>query len=149
MKIMEAIAAADQLSNNMIGEPIKRAWLSELDGRIYYEIMQPCEASGDFSGYDDTTPSDTTPDDTTPDYTTPDDTTSSDTTPPDVTPDVRTTLKDAAELIAAIRIDNFTLTQTLKVTAPTGETSTIQNGKMWYTIDDAAVYEIALTKPPT
>lgn len=59
MKIMEAIAAADQLCNNMIGEPIKRAWLSELDGRIYYEIMQPCGASGDFSGYDDITPSDT------------------------------------------------------------------------------------------
>lgn len=51
MKIMEAIAAADKLSNNMIDETIKKQWLSDLDGRIYYEIMHPMGASGDFSGY--------------------------------------------------------------------------------------------------
>lgn len=51
MNIMEAIAAADKLCNNMLEESMKKAWLSELDGRIYYEIMQPYGQRGDFTGY--------------------------------------------------------------------------------------------------
>lgn len=59
MKIMEAISAADKLCNNVIDETIKRRWLSELDGRIYFEIMHPNGKEGDFAGYTDHAADDT------------------------------------------------------------------------------------------
>ena len=49
MTINEAISAADGLRNNQIAEEIKRAMLSELDGRIYREVIDPC--GSDFGGY--------------------------------------------------------------------------------------------------
>ncbi|MEE1356833.1 MAG: hypothetical protein UHG68_04625 [Clostridia bacterium] len=49
MTINEAIAAADGLRNNQISADIKRAMLSELDGRIYREVMDPI--GNDFNGY--------------------------------------------------------------------------------------------------
>ncbi len=58
MTINEAIAAADQNSNNLINKSTKRRWLSELDGRIFYEILYPRADKGGFSGYDDKTPVD-------------------------------------------------------------------------------------------
>lgn len=49
MTINEAIAAVDGLRNNQIPEGVKRAMLSELDGRIYREVIAP--NSIDFTGY--------------------------------------------------------------------------------------------------
>ena len=49
MTINEAIAAVDGLRNNQIPEDVKRAMLSELDGRIYREVIAP--ESVDFTGY--------------------------------------------------------------------------------------------------
>lgn len=49
MTINEAIAAADELRTNHITADIKRAMLSELDGRIYREVVNP--VGDDFSGY--------------------------------------------------------------------------------------------------
>lgn len=40
MTINEAIAAADGLRNNQVSETIKRAMLSELDGRIFFEVIR-------------------------------------------------------------------------------------------------------------
>ena len=59
MTIIQAITAADGLRNNAVNGEIKRAMLSELDGRIFYEIIQPYGDAGEFVGYTDQTPSDT------------------------------------------------------------------------------------------
>ena len=59
MTIQEAIAEANSLSNNLIDEALKIKWLSELDGRIYYEIIAPNAKSGAFKEYTQNTPSDT------------------------------------------------------------------------------------------
>ena len=59
MTIREAIDAADGLRNNVIAENVKRAWLSELDGRIYFEILKPYGKPEVFNGYRDGTPDDT------------------------------------------------------------------------------------------
>lgn len=58
MTINEAITAADGLRNNQIAEDIKRAMLSELDGRIYIEVVAPYGT--DFTGYNADTDSGTT-----------------------------------------------------------------------------------------
>ena len=57
MTINEAIAAVDGLRNNQIPEDVKRAMLSELDGRIYREVIAP--ESVDFTGYNTETNSET------------------------------------------------------------------------------------------
>ena len=57
MTINEAIAAVDGLRNNQIPEDVKRAMLSELDGRIYREVIAP--ESVDFTGYNAETNSET------------------------------------------------------------------------------------------
>ncbi|MBQ8836446.1 MAG: hypothetical protein IJ002_03155 [Clostridia bacterium] len=59
MTIMEAISAADGLRNNHIDEQIKKAWLSELDGRIFYELIRPYGKQDEFTGYGADTASDT------------------------------------------------------------------------------------------
>ncbi len=59
MTINEALNAADALRNNAVGREIKITFLSELDGRICYDIMQPCGYKGNFIGYDSKTPGDT------------------------------------------------------------------------------------------
>lgn len=58
MTINEAISATDGLRNNQISEEIKRALLSELDGRIYREVIDPY--GNDFAGYSMETDSGTT-----------------------------------------------------------------------------------------
>ena len=57
MTINEAMAAVDGLRNNQIPEDVKRAMLSELDGRIYREVIAP--ESVDFTGYNTETNSET------------------------------------------------------------------------------------------
>jgi hypothetical protein len=57
MTINEAIAAVDGLRNNQIPEGVKRAMLSELDGRIYREVIAP--NSIDFTGYNTETEGET------------------------------------------------------------------------------------------
>lgn len=59
MTIQEAIARANSLSNNLIDESLKIKWLSELDGRIYYEIIAPNAIAGAFKEYTQETPADT------------------------------------------------------------------------------------------
>lgn len=57
MTLQEAIAACDRMKPNACPETDKRRWLSELDGRIYTELLAVHEeAPEEFSGYDDTTP---------------------------------------------------------------------------------------------
>lgn len=51
MTIGEAIAAADQISTNLIAQNTKKQWLSELDGRIYNEIIDPYGKNKEFKGY--------------------------------------------------------------------------------------------------
>ncbi|MBQ8140617.1 MAG: hypothetical protein IJ038_02860 [Clostridia bacterium] len=58
MTIDKAIIEADELRGNMLGKRVKRNLLSELDGRIYYELFEPQSSEG-FSGYGDETPGDT------------------------------------------------------------------------------------------
>jgi hypothetical protein len=59
MTIQEAITRANEMSNNMIDEALKIKWLSELDGRIYYEIIAPNASAGAFKEYTQETPADT------------------------------------------------------------------------------------------
>lgn len=61
MTINEAITAADGLRNNSIPEAIKIRWLSELDGRIYTEIIKPYQKdeTSTVPKYDESTPADT------------------------------------------------------------------------------------------
>ena len=59
MTIYEAISKADELRNNKIDEPVKVAMLSELDGRIHRELIDPRGENGEFHGYGESTPSDT------------------------------------------------------------------------------------------
>lgn len=58
MTINEAISKADEVRNNRIEYLTKLRMLSELDGRIYYEVISPNNKSG-FNGYTAETPSDT------------------------------------------------------------------------------------------
>lgn len=58
MTINEAITAADGLRNNQIAEDVKRAMLSELDGLIFREVIDP--NGTDFTGYNQETDSGTT-----------------------------------------------------------------------------------------
>lgn len=57
MTINEAISMADGLRNNQVAKEIKRAMLSELDGRIYREVIEPY--GSDFTGYNAETDSGT------------------------------------------------------------------------------------------
>lgn len=57
MTINEAISAADGLRNNQIDESVKRALLSELDGRIFFEVINPY--AKEFNGYNENTDSGT------------------------------------------------------------------------------------------
>ena len=59
MTIQQAIAEANSLSNNLIDEKQKIKWLSDLDGRIYYEIIAPNARQGAFKEYTQNTPTDT------------------------------------------------------------------------------------------
>ena len=59
MTIFEAISKADEIRNNRIDERMKIDMLSELDGRICAELADPYGKAGNFSGYDENTPSDT------------------------------------------------------------------------------------------
>ena len=59
MTIIQAISGVDGLQSNMIPEEVKIALLSELDGKIYYDVMYPYASPGDFVGYDGQTPTDT------------------------------------------------------------------------------------------
>lgn len=59
MTIYEAISKADELRNNAIDEPVKVAMLSELDGRIFCEVISPNSNAVLFEGYGIDTPSDT------------------------------------------------------------------------------------------
>lgn len=47
MTIMEAISAADKIKPNQFDNVIKTMWLSELDGRIKYEIIDSQGTNGD------------------------------------------------------------------------------------------------------
>ena len=58
MTIEQARSAADGLRNNLIDRDVKKRMLSELDGRIYYEIMNAYGKEGEFEGYSPTTPND-------------------------------------------------------------------------------------------
>ena len=56
MKIKEAIARFDTLYPNAFSHSEKLSWLSELDGRIFNEIISLYEnAPSDFSGYSSST----------------------------------------------------------------------------------------------
>lgn len=59
MTIAEALSRADDLRKNTLSENIKVAMLSELDGRIYFDILHPEVREAEFVGYDESTPSDT------------------------------------------------------------------------------------------
>ena len=59
MTIIQAITAVDELRKNMIDVNVKKALLSELDGRIYFEIIDPYGKVGDFKGYDSHTSEET------------------------------------------------------------------------------------------
>lgn len=56
MTIFEAISKADEFRNNRIEAAVKIAMLSELDGRIYAEVIEGTNA---FEGYNESTPMDT------------------------------------------------------------------------------------------
>jgi hypothetical protein len=58
MTINEAISKADEVRNNKIDYLTKLRMLSELDGRIFYEVISP-NNEADFDGYTESTPSDT------------------------------------------------------------------------------------------
>ena len=60
MKLAEAITRADEVKPNDFPESDKRRWLSELDHKIYEEIIKTHEGGEDveFSGYDEDTPGD-------------------------------------------------------------------------------------------
>ncbi len=59
MTVGQAIAAADAAKINVTDAGVKLAWLSELDGRIYFELIKPFGGAGTFGGYDGSTPEDT------------------------------------------------------------------------------------------
>ena len=66
MTIKEAIDNVDALKTNMIPYADKVRWLSELDGRVYQEILLLHERNTNepelpmlFTGYDENTPADT------------------------------------------------------------------------------------------
>lgn len=59
MTIEKAIAEANALSSNLIDGTLKIEWLSRLDGRIFYEVLNTTAKKGDFCGYDQSTPADT------------------------------------------------------------------------------------------
>lgn len=59
MTLGEAITAADALRRNMIPEELKLKMLSELDGKLYYGLIYPDAADGEFNGYTSETASDT------------------------------------------------------------------------------------------
>ena len=53
MTLQEALKACDRMKPNACPEQEKRRWLSELDGRIYRELLAVHEDAPDtFSGYD-------------------------------------------------------------------------------------------------
>lgn len=61
MTINEAITRADAMKTNDYDEADKARWLSELDHKIYEEVVKTHEGGEDvtFSGYDADTPGDT------------------------------------------------------------------------------------------
>lgn len=59
MTLGEAITAADALRRNILPEELKVRMLSELDGKIYYGLIFPDAADGEFTGYTSETASDT------------------------------------------------------------------------------------------
>lgn len=59
MTVGEAITAADAIRKNMISEELKLKMLSELDGKLYYGLIAPEAADGEFTGYTSQTASDT------------------------------------------------------------------------------------------
>ena len=59
MTIDSAFASAREQRQGNFDDRVLRDMLSELDGRIYYEIIEPYGIEGEFSGYTDTTPGDT------------------------------------------------------------------------------------------
>ena len=53
MTLQEILAACDRMKPNACPEQEKRRWLSELDGRIYRELLACHEGAPEtFSGYD-------------------------------------------------------------------------------------------------
>lgn len=53
MTLQETLAACDRMKPNACPEQEKRRWLSELDGRIYRELLACHEGAPEtFSGYD-------------------------------------------------------------------------------------------------
>lgn len=62
MTIIEAITSADELKSNDYEQIDKVRWLSELDHKIYEEVVKTHEGAAveEFSGYNEQTPVDTT-----------------------------------------------------------------------------------------
>lgn len=59
MTIAQAVENFDTENPNEIPYSLKIRWLSQLDGKIFAEMLTP-RGDGDFSGYGEDTPSDTT-----------------------------------------------------------------------------------------
>ena len=56
MTIDQAVARCDSVKPNQYSREDKVRWLSEADGQIRREILDPWEGQEDFDGYDEDTP---------------------------------------------------------------------------------------------